>query len=308
MRAPVTATQVTATQGSALISRSGRKVAVEEVAAPIVDAFGNLLGGVLVLRDVTERRQQMQQIQKLNEELEERVQQRTAALEAANRELEAFSYSVAHDLRAPLRGITGFSQLLIDQYAPQLDKEGVGYLNRVRGAAAKMSELIDALLSLARVGRAELHPADIDLTRLATLVSEDLAAAAPGRKVIVHIEPGMSAYADPQLLQIVVHNLLENAWKFSGRRQLATVGIGTVADAELPTYFVRDDGAGFDPAYSDKLFGAFQRLHSQQEFPGTGIGLAIVQRVVARHGGIIWAESRPQQGATFFFTLPAPRH
>ncbi|HEY5809426.1 MAG TPA: ATP-binding protein [Povalibacter sp.] len=250
----------------------------------------------------------MQQIQKLNEELEERVQERTAALEAANRELEAFSYSVAHDLRAPLRGITGFSQLLIDQYAPQLDQEGVGYLNRVRSAATKMSELIDALLSLARVGRAELHPADIDLTQLATLVSEDLAAAVPDRKVNMQIEAGMSAYADPQLLRVVVHNLLENAWKFSGRHPLATIGIGTVAGAEQPTYFVRDNGAGFDPAYSDKLFGAFQRLHSQQEFPGTGIGLAIVQRVVTRHGGIIWAESRPQQGATFFFTLPAPRH
>lgn len=299
---------VAATEGAALISRSGEAVAVEESAAPIVDPYGNLLGGVLVLRDVTERRQQMQQIQKLNAELEQRVRQRTAALEAANRELEAFSYSVAHDLRAPLRGIDSFSQLLIEQYAEQLDQEGIGYLNRVRNAAGRMSALIDALLSLARVGRAEIQPIDVDFTQLVTSITQDLAAATPERSVKVLIEGGMRAHADPQLLRIVAANLLDNAWKFSSRRSNALIEVGTCTDAMTPTYFVRDNGAGFNLAYAEKLFGAFQRLHTEKEFPGTGIGLAIVQRVVARHGGDIWAESEPDRGATFYFTLPPSMH
>jgi len=293
---------------TALITRSGRKVAVEESAAPIVDPYGNLLGGVLVLRDVTERRQQMQQIHKLNAELEQRVTQRTAALEQANRELEAFSYSVAHDLRAPLRGIDGFSQMLIDKYASQLDAEGVGYLNRVRAAAARMSELIDALLSLARVGRAELQATDVDLTRLAAALTQDLASCTAERRVKVRIEGGMNAHADPQLLRIALGNLLDNAWKFTMRNEAAEVEVGQCKNVTTPTFFVRDNGAGFDPAYADKLFGAFERLHTETEFPGTGIGLAIVHRIVVRHGGRIWAESAPGQGATFFFTLPPSMH
>ncbi len=295
-------------EGAQLISRNGRKVAVEESAAPIVDPYGNLLGGVLVLRDVTERRQQLQQIQKLNAELEQRVMQRTAALQQANRELEAFSYSVAHDLRAPLRGIDGFSQMLIDKYAPHLDEEGVGYLNRVRAAAARMSELIDALLSLARVGRADLQATQVDLTQLAAALTQDLAAATPERRVKVRIEGAMTAHADPQLLRIALGNLLDNAWKFTTLTGGAELEIGQCRDATTPTYFVRDNGAGFDPTYADKLFGAFERLHSEKEFPGTGIGLAIVHRIVTRHGGCIWAQSAPDQGATFFFTLPPAMH
>jgi light-regulated signal transduction histidine kinase (bacteriophytochrome) len=236
--------------------------------------------------------------------LELTLQQRTAALEAANRELEAFNYSVAHDLRAPLRGIDSFSQLLIERHSQQLDAEGLTHLNRVRSAAARMSQLIDALLSLAQVGRGELQPIDLDFSYLVQSVASELAAANPERSVAITIAPRMRAYGDPRLLRIVVANLLENAWKFTGRREQAAVEVGVPKNTTLPTYFVRDNGAGFDPAYAEKLFGTFQRLHSDREFPGTGIGLAIVHRVVARHGGAVWGESRPEQGATFYFTLP----
>lgn len=236
--------------------------------------------------------------------LEQTLQQRTAALEAANRELEAFNYSVAHDLRAPLRGIDSFSQLLIERYSQRLDTEGLAYLNRVRAAASRMSQLIDALLSLAQVGRSDMQPLDLDFSQLVQSVASEVAAANPDRSVPMVIAPGMRAYGDPRLLRVVVGNLLENAWKFTARRQRPAVEVGPVQNTKLPTYYVRDNGAGFDPAYASRLFGAFQRLHPDREFPGTGIGLAIVQRVIARHGGTVWADSRPDQGATFYFTLP----
>jgi signal transduction histidine kinase len=236
--------------------------------------------------------------------LEQTLQQRTAALEAANRELEAFNYSVAHDLRAPLRGIDSFSQLLVERYSQRLDSEGLAYLNRVRAAASRMSQLIDALLSLAQVGRSELQPIDMDFSHLVQSVSSELAAANPYRNVPVVVAPGMRAYGDPRLLRVVVANLLENSWKFTARRQRPAVEVGPRQNTALPTYYVRDNGAGFDPAYASRLFGAFQRLHPDRDFPGTGIGLAIVQRVIARHGGTVWADSQPDQGATFYFTLP----
>lgn len=237
--------------------------------------------------------------------LELTLQQRTAALEAANSELEAFNYSVAHDLRAPLRGIDSFSQLLIEKYSQQLDEEGLGYLNRVRGAAARMAQLIDALLSLAQVGRGQLQPIELDFSYLVQSVASETAAANPERNVRVAVAPGMRAHGDPRLLRIVIANLLENAWKFTARRQRGAVEVGPCQNTALPTYYVRDNGAGFDPSYASRLFGAFQRLHADREFPGTGIGLAIVQRVISRHGGTVWADSRPEQGATFYFSLPA---
>jgi signal transduction histidine kinase len=236
--------------------------------------------------------------------LELTLQQRTAALEAANSELEAFNYSVAHDLRSPLRGIDSFSHLLIEKYSQQLDDEGLKYLHRVRSAAARMSQLIDALLSLAQVGRGQLQPVDLDFSNLVQSVASEIAAANPERNVRVAIAPGMRAHGDPGLLRVVVANLLENAWKFTGRRQRPAVEVGPVQNTAHPTYYVRDNGAGFDPAYAARLFAAFQRLHADREFPGTGIGLAIVQRVISRHGGTVWADSRPDQGATFFFSLP----
>ena len=236
--------------------------------------------------------------------LELTLQQRTAALEAANRELEAFNYSVAHDLRAPLRGIDSFSGLVIEKYSQQLGEEGVAYLNRVRGSAARMSQLIDALLSLAQVGRGQLQPIDMDFTYLVQSVASEIAAANPERAVAVAVAPGMRAYGDHGLLRIVVVNLLENAWKFTARRRRPAVEIGPCQNTAVPTYYVRDNGAGFDPAYASRLFAAFQRLHADREFPGTGIGLAIVQRVISRHGGTVWADSCPDHGATFYFTLP----
>jgi signal transduction histidine kinase len=236
--------------------------------------------------------------------LEQTLQQRTAALEAANRELEAFNYSVAHDLRAPLRGIDSFSQLLIERYSQRLDTEGLAYLNRVRASASRMSQLIDALLSLAQVGRSQLQPLDLDFSQLVQSAASEVAAANPGRSVPTVIAPGMRAFGDSRLLRIVVANLLENAWKFTARRQRPAVEVGPVQNTALPTYYVRDNGAGFDPTYASRLFGAFQRLHPDRDFPGTGIGLAIVQRVIARHGGTVWADSQPDQGATFYFTLP----
>ena len=236
--------------------------------------------------------------------LELTLQQRTAALEAANSELEAFNYSVAHDLRAPLRGIDSFSRLLIDKYSQQLDDEGLAYLDRVRAAAARMSQLIDALLTLAQVGRGELQPSELDFSDLVQTVASEIAAANPERNVRVAIAPGMRAYGDPRLLRVVVGNLLENAWKFTGRRKRPAIEVGPVQNTTQPTYYVRDNGAGFDPAYASRLFAAFQRLHAEREFPGTGIGLAIVHRVISRHGGTVWADSRPDQGATFYFALP----
>jgi len=203
-----------------------------------------------------------------------------------------------------LRGIDSFSQLLVERYAQRLDSEGLAYLNRVRAAAARMSQLIDALLSLAQVGRSQLQPIDIDFSQLVQSVASEIAAANPDRAVPVAVAPGMRAHADPRLLRIVVANLLENAWKFTARRQRPAVEVGVSQNKALPTYYVRDNGAGFDPAYASRLFGAFQRLHPDREFPGTGIGLAIVQRVITRHGGTVWADSRPDQGATFYFTLP----
>ena len=236
--------------------------------------------------------------------LELTLQQRTAALEAANSELEAFNYSVAHDLRAPLRGIDSFSQLLIDKHSQQLDEEGLAYLDRVRGAAARMSQLIDALLTLAQVGRGELQPIELDFSYLVQAVASEIAAANSARSVRVAVAPGMRAYGDPRLVRIVVGNLLENAWKFTGRRKRPAIEVGPVQNTTQPTYYVRDNGAGFDPAYASRLFAAFQRLHADREFPGTGIGLAIVHRVISRHGGKVWADSRPEHGATFYFSLP----
>jgi len=260
----------------------------------------------LVLRERDNQlRQTAEQIRMLNAELEQRVEQRTSELIVANRELESFSYSVSHDLRAPLRTIDGFSQILLDEYATKLDETGRGYLERVRAGSQRMARLIDDLLELARVTRRDLQIRDCDLSALALEIAGDLALADPGRKVSVEVAGGMTVSADSGLLRIALDNLLRNAWKFTGLRQDASVKVGFMVDGGATTYFVRDNGVGFDMAYANKLFGAFQRLHSDSEFQGTGIGLALVQRVIRRHGGTVWAEAEPGGGATFYFTLPA---
>ena len=239
-----------------------------------------------------------------NAELDDRVRHRTAELLAANRELESFSYSVSHDLRAPLRALDGFSQALLEDYGDRLDADGSDYLQRIRAAAGRMGELIDSLLQLSRLSRTEMHNTNVDMSALARNVAEELQASRGAHPVRLSVQPGLRATGDLQLVRLLLQNLIENAWKFTARRADAEVEVGEVVSEGVRAFFVRDNGAGFDMAYADKLFGAFQRLHSNNEFAGQGIGLATAARIVHRHGGEIWAEGRPDGGATFFFTLP----
>ena len=272
--------------------------------APVPNEPGIDVSRLVQVEDVTERVRAETAVQALNRTLEARVAARTRELSEANRELESFAYSVSHDLRAPLRGIEGFSRMLGERHADGLDATGRDYLDRVRKGTARMGELIDALLKLARIGRAEPDVADVDLSALAADVASGLGDAEPARRVVIHIQPGMHADGDRTLLHNLLENLLGNAWKFTRGRDDARVEFRRETDADGRDWFVvRDNGAGFDPDYANKLFKPFQRLHSQDEFPGHGIGLASVKRIIERHGGEIEAESQPGQGATFRFTL-----
>jgi signal transduction histidine kinase len=252
---------------------------------------------------VEELRRTRQLLADLNADLEERVSRRTAELEASNKELEAFSYSVSHDLRSPLRAIDGFSLALLEDYWDQLDDEARDDLRRVRENASRMGELIDSLLMLSRLSRQEMRVQDVDLSALASEVAAELRQLEPDRSVSISVQPGVHGKGDPTLLRNALGNLLGNAWKFTSEHDSATIAFGAEEVDGKQAYFVRDDGAGFDMAYANKLFGAFQRLHGQSEFPGIGIGLATTARIVHRHGGRIWAEGEPEKGATFWFTL-----
>ena len=301
---------------------------------------GQPVGLATVSRDITARKQAEDQVRALNTQLEQRVRERTAELAASNKELEAFCYSVSHDLRAPLRGIDGFSQALLEDCGEQLDAQGRDYLARVRGGCQSMATLIDDLLNLSRLTRGEMHRGPVDLSALAQRIDTSLRLAFPQRQVECRIAPGLTTTGDERLLEAVMHNLLENAWKYTGQRERAVIEFGMVEGSGLvsdrpaehepaggasvpasqtsdtplaparqeprptgPVFFVRDNGAGFDMRYADKLFAPFQRLHAGTAFPGNGIGLATVQRVIHRHGGRIWVQAAVEQGATFYFTL-----
>ncbi len=255
--------------------------------------------------EVAKRERAQEEIRKLNAELEERVSERTAELEMANQELEAFSYSVSHDLRAPLRAIDGFCKILMEDHAPTLPDPVPQYLGRVNDSAARMGRLIDDLLNLSRINRHELVRSPVNLSRLVQGILDELKSTSPDRRLDCVVTAGLQAECDPSLLHIALDNLLRNAWKFTRHCPVARIEVGTAGQDHGTVYFVRDNGAGFDMAYAKKLFGAFQRLHSEREFEGTGIGLAIVHRIIARHGGRVWAEARVNQGATFYFTLPS---
>ncbi|HLF72875.1 MAG TPA: PAS domain S-box protein [Anaerolineales bacterium] len=279
------------------LRRDGAEFPVEISLSPLETEAGLLVSAAI--RDVTQRKLIEENIQKLNRDLERRA----AQLEAANKELEAFAYSVSHDLRAPLRTIDGFSQALLEDYAAQIPDEGQSYLMRIRTAAQRMAQLIDDLLNLSRMTRTPIEPETISLSALAHSVVRDLQQTQRDRIVEVVIAPGITARADPRLMRVVLENLLNNAWKFTSRQEFPRIEFRVKDDGNRQSYFVRDNGAGFDMDYADKLFGTFQRLHASSEFPGIGIGLAIVQRIIQRHGGRIWAEGSVNKGATFYFTL-----
>lgn len=262
-------------------------------------------GDVLaVVRDVTERKLAQDELRKLTAQLEKRVEERTAELTALNKELEAFSYSVSHDLRAPLRAISGYSSLLLERTSGRLDAQSRSYLERTAAAAGRMAEIIDDLLNLSRVTRAALEPDVVDLSALARAVADDMRALASGRSVAVAIDEGALVRGDAKLLRILLENLFSNAWKFTSRTLAPRVEFRVRREGGRPVFTVRDNGAGFDPAYIDKLFKPFSRLHSQADYGGTGVGLVTVARIVERHGGRVWAEGAVDRGASFHFTLP----
>jgi len=281
------------------VRKDGSRFWASVVVTPLRDRTGQLRGFAKVTRDITERKQIEEQLERQRSELA----RSNTELIAANKELEAFSYSVSHDLRAPLRSIDGFSLALLEDYEEKLDAEGKDNLHRVRAATQRMGVLIDDLLDLSRVTRAGMKVQKVDLSVMGRAVAAELENSQPGRRTEFHIQEGLEAHADSNLMRIALENLLENAWKFTSKSESARIEFGQTNNNGSRVYFVRDDGAGFDSARATRLFGAFQRFHDKNDFPGTGVGLATVQRIVQRHGGRIWAESVPGKGATFYFTL-----
>ncbi len=275
-----------------LLTKNGAEIPIDDRASPVKDDLGNLVGVVLIFRDITER-----------EKAEEARNRRAAELEVSNKELEAFAYSVSHDLRGPLRALDGFSQAVIEEYADKLDDTGKDYLMRVRGAAQQMSRVTEDLLKLSRVIRSELRLELVNLSDIILLIANELKEKQPDRKIEFVIASGIVVTGDASFLQLALRNLLENSWKFTSKINCAKIEFGVTHRDNDKVYFVKDNGIGFDMRYVDNLFKPFQRLHSEKEYPGTGIGLATVQRIIRRHCGRIWAESEKRQGAAFYFTL-----
>ena len=287
-----------------VLNAAGERIPISYSASGIKSDKGEVIGEVVFITDIRARKQVQERVEKLNRTLEERVRQRTMELESANKELEAFAYSVSHDLRAPLRSLDGFSQAVLEDYHEQLDEEGRDFLLRIRHASQRMGRLIDDLLKLSRLTRREMSKGYIDLSALARKAANDLRDGEPAREAEFSIMEELKAHADPALFAVVLENLLGNAWKYTSKKPSARIAFGKTDLKGEEVYYLEDNGAGFDMAYVDKLFGPFQRLHKDTEFPGTGIGLATVQRIIGRHGGRIWAEGAVDQGATFYFTLP----
>jgi PAS domain S-box-containing protein len=281
------------------LRKDGSQFWADVIVTTVYGPKGELRGFSKVARDITERKRAEEEVRALNQS----ERQHALELEAANKELEAFSYSVSHDLRAPLRSIDGFSLALMEDYADTLDPEARGLLERIRAATQRMAQLIDDLLKLARVTRSEMRNEAVDLSAMAKVIFAEFHTLEPERRVECVVQDGLVVVGDPQLLRVVLENLLGNAWKFTMKKPTAKIELGMFKRDGRQVYFVRDDGPGFDMAYVSKLFGTFQRLHATTEFPGTGIGLASVRRIVHRHGGRTWAEGAEHRGATFFFTL-----
>jgi PAS domain S-box-containing protein len=273
------------------------------ISIPIKDVAGRVVNVLEGITDITDRKQAEEEIRKLNQELEQRVAERTSQLEIANKELESFSYSVSHDLRAPLRSIDGFSLVLLEEYQDHVDAQGKNYLQRIRLATQRMAQLIDDMLNLSQVGRCEMDIQQVNLSEMVQKIADEHHCIQPNRNVDFIIQKGIVVQGDSRLLRIVLENLIGNAWKFTSKHPIAHIEFGMQQQERQKVYYVRDDGAGFDMNYAQKLFGAFSRLHTIKEFQGTGIGLATIKRIILRHGGKVWAEGEVEKGATIYFTI-----
>lgn len=285
------------------LRKDGASIDVSVTVSPIMDAQGRITGASKVARDITRQKTAEAAVRRLNSSLEQRVAERTAQLKAANNELEAFSYSVSHDLRAPLRAADGFSQAVLEDFGPLLPEEGRRYLRTIRQSTQRMGDLIDDLLAFARLSRQELSRRTVDMGKLVRVALDELEPARRGRRVDVEIGDLPACVGDPAMLKQVWLNLLSNALKYTQKRERARIEVGCARNTGADAFFVRDNGTGFDMRYAGKLFGVFQRLHRSDEYEGTGVGLAIVQRIIHRHGGRVWAEAELERGATFHFTL-----
>ncbi|OHD91043.1 PAS domain S-box protein [Sulfuricurvum sp. RIFCSPLOWO2_12_FULL_43_24] len=285
------------------IANNGSNIDVSVTLSPIKDSNGEIIGISKIVRDITEKKRAEDQIHTLNAELERKVVERTAALQSAYDEMEAFTYSVSHDLRSPLRATDGFSQALLEDYGSKLDATAQDYLSRIRSASQKMGGLIDDLLQLSRQTRTSMVPSTIDLGVIARQIISELVRQNPERHVEVIIGNDLNGYVDANLMHIALDNLLGNAWKYTSQHPTATIEFGSMTQNGEKVFFIRDNGAGFDMSYVDKLFKPFQRLHTVEEFAGNGIGLAMVYRIIKRHLGRVWAESEIEKGSTFFFVL-----